>query len=128
MDARFLGKAMESYQGPERREHRRVRARLVVGYRLPDTEEEFAFTLPSDVSQGGLRLHTDRPYGPGTRLAVSISPRPRAPALEVTGEVLASQEVVEDAIYDTRLRFRDLNAESLYLLGEFIRTTLTEGA
>jgi hypothetical protein len=57
----------------------------------------------------------------GTRLDVSLRPTLQAPPVKVSGEVLASREVVAEAIYDTRLRFTDLDAMSLYALGEYIR-------
>ena len=112
---------MESYEGAERREYRRVPSNLVVGYRRWESREGVAFTQPSDVSQGGLRLHTDRSYTLGTRLDVSLRPTPQAPPVKVSGQVLASREVVAEAIYDTRLRFTDLDAMSLYAIGEYIR-------
>jgi hypothetical protein len=112
---------VESYEGAERREYRRVPTNLVVGYRRWESREGFAFTQPSDISQGGLRLHTDRRYTPGTRLDVSLKPTLQAPPVKVSGEVLASREIVAEAIYDTRLRFTDLDAMSLYALGEYIR-------
>ena len=44
--------------------------------------------------------------------------------IEVTGEVVDSKEVVRDLIYETRLKFIDLDEDFFRDLGEFIKERL----
>ncbi|MBU1112606.1 MAG: PilZ domain-containing protein [Candidatus Omnitrophica bacterium] len=115
---------MAQYQGSERRKHSRVDANFVVSYRIKEVVDGYDLTQTKNVSQGGMLLTTNRLFNKGTFLAMTIRFPLIPQKIEVTGEVVGSREVVRDLIYETRIRFTDLDEEFFQKLGEFIKEHL----
>ncbi len=115
---------MEKYSGPEKRKHPRIEANFVVSYRIKEPGKGYDLSQTKNVSQGGMLLTTNRAFQKGTYLAMSIR-FPLVPhKIEVTGEVVDSKEVVRDLIYETRIKFLDLDEDFFRDLGKFIEERL----
>ena len=115
---------MEAYGGQEKRKHPRLEANFVVSYRVKKPAAGYDLSQTKNVSQGGMLLTTNRVFDKGTQLSMSIR-FPLVPhKIEVTGEVVDSKEVVRDLIYETRLKFLDLDEDFFRELGEFIKEKL----
>ena len=104
----------------ERREHPRTDANLVVSYRVKNFASDYDISQSKNVSQGGMLLTTNRQFGPGELLLMTLRLPFMPDAMEVTGRVVASTEIVRDLIYDTRIQFANLNAGDVARIGEFV--------
>ena len=111
---------MHNYGGPERRNLPRIDANFVVSYRIKS--ESYDLSQTKNLSQGGMLLTTNRAFDKGTLLAMIIR-FPLVPQkIETTAEVVSSREVVKGLIYETRVRFLDLDQDFFTKLGEFIKS------
>ncbi len=115
---------MAEYGGMERRKYPRLDANFVISYRIKEVVDGYDLTQSKNVSQGGILLTTNRVFNKGTILAMTIRFPLIPQKIEVTGEVVASKEVVRDLIYETRIKFLDLDDEFFQKLGEFIEENL----
>ena len=116
-----------AYQGPERRRHPRVPSRLCVSYRVLDKSEELNTCQTKNLSCGGMLLTTNRKFSPGTQLALEIRlPFVRKPIILI-GNVLESQVVTKDLIYDTRLEFIAVDERHQKSLCEALNFYLKKG-
>jgi len=115
---------MRDYAGPERRKHPRLDANFVISYRIKEVVDGYDLTQSKNVSQGGILLTTNRLFKQGIFLAMTIRFPLIPQKIEVTGEVVGSKEVVRDLIYETRIKFIDLDEEFFQKLGEFIKENL----
>jgi Tfp pilus assembly protein PilZ len=88
---------------------------------IPDN---YDLTQTKNVSQGGILLTTNRKFEKGTQLAMTIRFPFITQRIELTGEVVDSKEVVRDLIYETRIKFLDLDEEFFKKLGNFIQQHL----
>ena len=105
----------------ERRHHRRVSARLMVAYRVTDQAESYCgLTRSGNVGSGGILLPTSVAFGPGTRLQMKMRVPLTSRTLTLTGEVITSKEIAQNLAYNTRIRFRDLDAKSTEQLAELV--------
>jgi hypothetical protein len=115
---------MDKYSGPEKRKHPRLEANFVVSYRIKEPGKGYDLSQTKNVSQGGMLLTTNKIFENGTYLSMNIR-FPLVPQkIEVTGEVVDSREIVRDLIYETRIRFLDLDEDFFRDLGEFIKERL----
>jgi len=115
---------MEEYGGPEKRKHPRLEANFVVSYRIKEPMGSYDLSQTKNVSQGGILLTTNRIFDKGIQLVMNIR-FPLVPhKIEVTGEVVDSKEIVRDLIYETRIKFLDLDEGFFKELGEFIKKKL----
>lgn len=115
---------MSEYSGPEKRKHPRLSANFVISYRIKEMVDGYDLSQSKNVSQGGILLTTNRLFSKGTFLAMTIRFPLIPQKIEVTGEVVHSREVVRDLIYETRIKFLDLDEDFFQKLGEFIRENL----
>lgn len=115
---------MEKYSGPERRKHPRLNANFVISYRLKDIPDDSDLSQTRNVSQGGLLLTTNKQFDNGTMLAITIRFPFVLQKIEVTGEVVDSKEIVRNLLYETRIKFLDLDMDIFQKLGEFINERL----
>jgi len=115
---------MSNYNGPERRKFQRMEANFVVSYRIKEFPDGYDLTQTKNVSQGGMLLTTNRLFEKGTCLAMTIRFPFVTQKIEITGEVVSSKEVVRELIYETRIKFLDLDREFFRKLGEFIEENL----
>jgi c-di-GMP-binding flagellar brake protein YcgR len=97
------------YQGPERRKHPRVGGKFVVSYRVREEIDNYDISQTRDLSLGGMLLTTNRDFPSGTILAIEIRLPFFINAINLTGRVLGSKEVVKDLIYDTRISFLQID-------------------
>ena len=112
---------MGGYSGPEKRKFPRVDANFVISYRIKEMVDGYDLTQSKNVSQGGILLTTNRLFNKGTMLAMTIRFPLIPQKIDVTGEVVDSKEVVRDLIYETRIKFLDLDEDFFKKLGEFIQ-------
>ncbi|HIE35942.1 MAG TPA: PilZ domain-containing protein [Candidatus Omnitrophica bacterium] len=117
---------MKKYNGPERRKHSRIDANFIVSYRIKQIPDNYDLTQTKNVSQGGILLTTNRKFEKGTQLMITIRFPFIPQRIEVTGEVVESEEIVKGLIYETRIRFLDLNEEFFKKLGSFIQERLNK--
>ena len=92
----------------KQRHYPRTDATLVVSYRAKTSPTGYDITHSKNVSSGGMLLTTDVAFRRGTQLDLTIR-LPLVPeAVECTGEVIESLELVKDLAYETRLRFLEM--------------------
>ena len=115
---------MGMYSGEERRKQPRMTANFVVSYRIKKFPDGYDLSQTKNVSQGGMLLTTNKLFEKGTYLAMTIRFPLSPQKIEVTGEVVSSKQIVRDLIYETRIRFLDLDEEFFRKLGDFIRENL----
>ena len=115
---------MSQYNGPERRQRKRVDASFVVSYRVKEGPKDFDLSNTKNVSQAGMLLTTNKAFTQGTYLAMLIR-FPLVPQkIKVTGEVVNSKEIIKNLIYETRIKFLNLDEDFFIKLGEFIKENL----
>ncbi len=114
----------KDYNGPERRKYERLEANFVVSYRIQDNPNGYDLSQSKNVSQGGMLLTTNKIFNEGTCLSMTIRFPLIPQKIEVTGQVVESKEVVRDLLYETRIKFLDLDIEFFKKLGEFIEENL----
>ncbi|MBN3040479.1 MAG: PilZ domain-containing protein [Candidatus Omnitrophica bacterium] len=117
---------MKEYNGPERREHRRIDINFVVSYRIKEVSPDFDLSQTKNLSQGGMLLTTNKKFQKGLQLSMILRFPLIPQKIEITGVVIDSKEVVRDIIYETRIRFIDVNREFFSKLGEFIKENLKD--
>ncbi len=112
---------MPSQPAQDRRKHPRRDARLVVSYRpeLPTTVSDITHTR--SISQSGMLLTPVWPFPPGARLAIRTRPPFRgSPGLvQGTTEAVESREIVPSLLHEARVRFVDLDRQSLQIIEDF---------
>ncbi len=110
-----------NYHGPERREHRRIKASFVVSYR-PLEEHEYAdLSQTKNFSQGGMLLTTNVKFSANTFLKMYIRVPNVREKINLIGRVVDSKEVVKNLIYETRIGFQDLDEKIASLLGDTVK-------
>lgn len=111
---------MQSQQAQERRKHPRRDASLVVTYRPEDLTAGYDITQTRNVSQGGMLLTAASPFAPGTRLVLQarLTLRGTPRVLQGTAEVLGFRELVPSLLYETRVRFVELDTKSSRIIAD----------
>ena len=100
------------YAGAERRKKPRVAGKFVVSYRVKVEVDNYDISQTRNLSLGGMMLTTNREFPHGTVLAIDIRLPFFIDAINLTGRVIESKEVVRDLIYDTRLQFLAIDPKS----------------
>lgn len=108
----------------ERRRDSRLKGNFVVSYRVKRNPQGYDLSQTKDVNQGGMLLTTNRIFENGTYLALLIRLPFIPKKIEVLGEVVSSKEVVRNLIYETRIRFLDLDRNFFQKIGEFVEENL----
>ena len=98
-----------SWTGPERRKKPRIAGKFVVSYRVKTDIDNYDISQTRNLSLGGMLLTTNREFSPGTLLAIDIRLPFFIDAINITGKVVDSKEVVKDLIYDTRIQFLEID-------------------
>lgn len=115
-----------TYQGQERRKQPRVAGKFVVSYRVKADIDNYDISQTRNISLGGMLLTTNRDFAHGTVLAIEIRLPFFIDAINLTGRVMESKEVVKDLIYDTRIQFLEIDpkAEGIVrdTVGYYLRT------
>jgi len=116
----------DNFSGQERRKFPRTQATFVVSYRIKDIPDDYDLSQTRNVSQGGILITTNRFFGDGVHLKITIR-FPFVPQkIEATGEVVSCTEVVKNIIYETRIKFLDLDMEIFQKVGAYIENLLSE--
>ncbi|MFH1519504.1 MAG: PilZ domain-containing protein [Candidatus Omnitrophota bacterium] len=115
---------MAKYKERERRKYPRMSGNFVINYRIQQMPYGYDLSQTKDVSQGGVRITTGKPFEAGTCLAMNLR-IPFVPGkIEIKGKVVNSREVVRDLIYETQVEFLGLSEDFFKKLGEFIKENL----
>ena len=114
----------QEYTGEERRRWPRINANFVVSYRIQEIPDGYDLSQTKDISQGGVLITTNKPFAIGTHLVMLLRIPFVPQKIEIAGEVVASNEMVRDLIYTTRVRFLGLSSDFFEKLGEFIKKSL----
>ena len=115
---------MTDHKGEERREHPRMSVNFVINYRIQELMDSYDLSQTKDVSQGGARLTTNKPFEKGTHLAMNLRIPFVLQKIELEAEVIDSREVVRGLVYETRVSFVGLDENFFKKLGEFIKENL----
>ncbi|MBU1523693.1 MAG: hypothetical protein KKG50_03410 [Candidatus Omnitrophica bacterium] len=115
---------MEKYSGSEKRKHPRIGANFIINYRVKQVPNNYDLSQTKDVGQGGSLLTTNRKFEKGTILAVTVRFPYTVEKVELTAEVVGSEEVARNLVYNTRIKFLDLDKEFFQELGKFIQDRL----
>lgn len=114
----------QKYTGEERRKWPRINANFVVSYRIQETPDDYDLSQTKDIGQGGVLITTNKPFNTGAHLTMLLRIPFVPQKIEITGEVVASTEMVRDLIYETRVKFLSLNSDFFEKLGEFIKENI----
>lgn len=117
---------MEEYGGPERRRYPRLNVNFIVSYRIKEPSASFDLSQTKNLSQGGLLLTTNKAFEKGTLLAMTIRFPFVNEKINLTGQVIGSQEKVRDLIYETHIRFQESDEAFLRDVGKFIEKKLKD--
>jgi len=105
----------------ERRKYERIRKNFILSYfELTKPEHKFEITQLKNISLGGVCFVTTRGFEPSTELGVELKTPYIAGTTHLEGTVLESHEKVKNSIYETRLKFKLLDAEAKILLGKLM--------
>ncbi|MDJ0862167.1 MAG: PilZ domain-containing protein [Gammaproteobacteria bacterium] len=104
----------------ERRAHPRVEANLVVSYRDRGLGGGYDISQSKNVSQGGMLLTTNRGFSGGSLLTMTLRLPHMPDAIEVTGKVVTSREIVRELIYDTHVQFARVDDRARKQLKRFV--------
>ncbi len=112
---------MQSQPVQDRRRHPRREASLVVSYRPEDPTAGYGIAQTRNISQGGMLLTTARAFAPGALLAIRIRlPFRCSPSfVSAVASAVESRDIVERQLYETRLRFVELDSWSTRVIREF---------
>lgn len=112
---------MQSQPALDQRQHRRRNASLVVSYGPKYPRAVYDITHTRNISQGGMLLTTTRAFASGAGLAIQASLPFRGSPRRVPGTVQAvgSREIVQSPLYETRVRFVDVDRRSFQIIGDF---------
>lgn len=113
------------YNGVEKRKGPRLDIRFVVSYKIIDPNSSFDISLTKNISQGGILLTTNRFFDVGTQLEMKIKFPFYEGMLKVIGEVVHCKEKVRGLIYETRVRFLNLDKNILEDIGHYINRFIT---
>lgn len=115
------------YSGPERRKAPRISARFIVSYRILEEVDNIDITQTKNLGLGGMLLTTNKPFEPGTNLALEIrlpfDPNP----IMLIGKIVDSREVTKDLIYDTRLSFLAIDEKHRKVISRTVDYYLKKG-
>lgn len=112
---------MIDYGGQERREYFRVDANFVINYRIQELPDSYDLSQTKNISQGGVLITTNKLFKKGAQLTMNLRIPLVPQKIKLSGEVIASREVVRDLIYETRVKFLGLDKEFFKKLGDFIK-------
>ena len=96
------------YQGQERRKYPRLDANYIISYRILEKSDDFDLTQTRNVSLGGALITANKQYQPGAVLELIVKVPFRGDRVTIKGEVVDSNEVVKNVMYETRIRFIDM--------------------
>ncbi|MEI8349880.1 MAG: PilZ domain-containing protein [Candidatus Omnitrophota bacterium] len=106
----------------DRREYQRLIGEYFVYYKIKDSSGSYNLTRTKNISKGGMLLSVNEPFEKGKSMALIIKgPFVLGAAIETTGVVIESRKIDRGSIYETRIKFSNINAKFLDKLDEFIK-------
>ena len=115
---------MNKYKGPDKRKHPRAEANFIISYKIQRENSNSDLSQSKNVSQGGMALTTNRYFEKGTHLLMTIRFPFFPNKIKVTGEVVSSKEVVNNIIYETRIKFFGLDEAIARELDTFVKNKI----
>ena len=111
---------MQSKQGQDRRRHPRRDASLVVSFRPDYPGAVYDITHTGNISEGGMLLTAASPFAPGTPLLLQarLTLRGTRRLVQGTAKVLGYRELVPNLLYETRVRFVELDTKSSRIIAD----------
>jgi hypothetical protein len=109
----------------ERRRFKRIEKNFIISYfdRI-DPKEVHSISQVKNISIGGMCFITSQEYPMSAKLVVQLKTPYLAEMLTIEGTVLESHAKVPKMIYETRLVFDSLSAESESALNRIVETFL----
>jgi len=104
----------------ERRKHPRAPMTYITRYKLRYIGTTYAINHTKNISQGGALLFTNRVLKKGEQLEMYIRFPFAEKEIKVIAEVVGSEEVKKNLVYQSRLKFIEMNEEARKKLGELI--------
>jgi c-di-GMP-binding flagellar brake protein YcgR len=104
----------------ERRKHLRLPTTYSTRYKLRYSGANYDVNHTKDISQGGALLFTNRSFAKGEQLEMLIRFPFSQEEIAIIAEVVFSEESVKNSVYETRLKFIEINEEVKRILGEVI--------
>lgn len=114
----------KEYKGPERRKNARADANFVVSYRIKEPEEDYDLSQTRNLSQGGILITTNQYFEKGLHLEMTIRFPFVSQKIQVIGEVTNCREAVPNIIYETRIKFLNLNMDLIEKIGGHVKRLL----
>ncbi len=109
----------------ERRRDQRLQRPLIVSYQLCcDPNANYDVTQIKDISLGGMRFVTSESYPAETLLSIELRTPFREERLKLKASVIESKEIAANLIYETRVRFVDLDNDTREALSKTISVLL----
>lgn len=112
----------ENFKGDERRKHPRASGNFVVSYRIVEGNQLSDLTQSKNLSEGGMLITTNRKFDRDTALSIFIRLPFSTEKIHLLGKVVDSREVVRNLIYETRMKFVDIDEAKRNI----IETTVSE--
>ncbi len=93
----------------------------MVSYRPSYPSVAYDITHTRNISQGSMLLTTARAFAPGARLKIQLNLPLRGSPRRVPGtvETVGSRDIVQNLLYETRVRFVDLDRRSFQIIADF---------
>ena len=111
----------------ERRQYERIKKNFILSYfDKENPNRKYELTQLKNISQGGMCFITTQPFEKGKLIGIELRTPYLADTTYLEGEVLQSHEKVKAMLYETRLRFKLLNAQAEFLLTKLIEYFLQE--
>ena len=96
----------------EKRQYVRLSKHYIVSYHVKDDPgTSYDLTQLKNISEGGICFVTTKSFVPGTSLVLRIKTPFMTESTHLEGETLESKEKLKDLIYETRLKFTNLDTE-----------------
>ena len=110
---------MHIYQGPERRSFPRVEAKLVTSYQI-EVAGEVNISQTKNISLGGALLTTHKRFPQAKTIKLKIRVPSTMEIMQILADIVNIREVASDSIYNTHLKFKQLEGSQRRILKDTI--------
>jgi c-di-GMP-binding flagellar brake protein YcgR len=111
--------------GEERRKYERLKRPFIISYQVEaDSSASYDVTQIKDISLGGMRFVTCKAYAPETLLSIELRTPFKEERIKLKGHVIESKETALNLIYDTRVKFLELDEDTKGVLSKTINLFL----
>ncbi len=105
----------------ERRQYKRINKNFIVRYyELDNPDAKYEASQIKNLSLGGMCLITQKAFPPSCRLVIELKTPFRAEDTPLGGVVLESHERIKGVIYETRIKFTSVTAETAFVLNKIM--------